>query len=308
MKQQLTDRDKCGIYVIRNKVNGKVYVGKSINIYKRIKQHVTNLNTKSRDENRHLIRAWHKYGRENFDYEVLEYLPKDDTILKTRELHWMTVLNSTNRTKGYNMRMDTSTNCIVQEETRDRMSAITHKRFADKRADMLAGKAKKKVVKNKPRSKERLDRQSEGAKHYKILQFSKAGVLLHVWGGVREITTNTPYKIQNIYAACNGGKPTGYGYLWRYWDKATPVPPDITPNQIVTETTNIRGPKVVYCFDSDFNFVAQYASVQAAAIANGLGSKSISTTCRGDKRTHYHAGMYWYYITNIPPALREQTL
>ena len=35
----------------------KIYVGKSINIYKRIKQHITQLNHKSKDENYHLIQA-----------------------------------------------------------------------------------------------------------------------------------------------------------------------------------------------------------------------------------------------------------
>ena len=34
MKVKKYDKNKCGIYLIRNLINGKVYIGKSINIYK----------------------------------------------------------------------------------------------------------------------------------------------------------------------------------------------------------------------------------------------------------------------------------
>ena len=66
------DLGRSGIYCIRNINNNKIYIGKSVNIYKRIKAHTTALNTKSKDENRHLINAWHKYGRDKFEYFVIE--------------------------------------------------------------------------------------------------------------------------------------------------------------------------------------------------------------------------------------------
>ena len=74
MKQRTEDKFKSGIYVIQNKKKQKKYVGKALDIYKRIKSHVTALNTQSKDENRHLINSWHKYGREAFSYYVIEYI------------------------------------------------------------------------------------------------------------------------------------------------------------------------------------------------------------------------------------------
>lgn len=57
MKANLKDRKKFGIYVIRNLINNKVYVGKAVDIHRRIKGHITALNTKSKAENIHLINS-----------------------------------------------------------------------------------------------------------------------------------------------------------------------------------------------------------------------------------------------------------
>ena len=48
---------QSGIYLIRNKVNNKIYIGKAKNIYERIRQHINLLNKKSKDENIHLINS-----------------------------------------------------------------------------------------------------------------------------------------------------------------------------------------------------------------------------------------------------------
>ena len=58
MKLNINDKNKCGIYKITNSINNKCYIGKSINIYYRIKSHITDLNrNKSRYENQHFINA-----------------------------------------------------------------------------------------------------------------------------------------------------------------------------------------------------------------------------------------------------------
>jgi group I intron endonuclease len=60
-----------GIYKILNKINGKYYVGSAKNIYDRWSDHKKDLK-KSRHHNRHLQRAWDKYGKENFELVVVE--------------------------------------------------------------------------------------------------------------------------------------------------------------------------------------------------------------------------------------------
>ena len=114
---------KCGIYCIRNTVNGKIYIGKSKNIYKRIHQHLYDLKNNRKDcENNHLLRSWYKYGNENFEYFVLEYLKVNDNLCRERELFWMNKLKSLDKRFGYNLRQDSSTNMIVHKDTSKKIS------------------------------------------------------------------------------------------------------------------------------------------------------------------------------------------
>ncbi len=59
-----------GIYQIRNLVNGKVYIGSSVDVHKRYRQHAVDLRG-DRHPNIYLQHAWDKYGVGNFKFEVL---------------------------------------------------------------------------------------------------------------------------------------------------------------------------------------------------------------------------------------------
>jgi len=71
-----------GIYKITNKVNGKVYIGESNNIYKRWQEHIDELNNNKHHSHK-LQSDWNKYGEENFTFEILEELQKLDKAYKT---------------------------------------------------------------------------------------------------------------------------------------------------------------------------------------------------------------------------------
>lgn len=68
-----------GIYLITNKINNKRYVGKSININKRIGEHFREAGYE-RNINKPLYKDIKKYGRENFDVEVLEECNEEDLV------------------------------------------------------------------------------------------------------------------------------------------------------------------------------------------------------------------------------------
>jgi group I intron endonuclease len=113
---------RCGIYCIKNTINNKVYIGKSIDIYRRIKEHINMLNLKRKDENAHLTNAWHKYGADSFEYSVLEYLEADEKNVAIRELHWMKQFNALNKEYGYNLRSDSDSKMIVHLDTSTKIS------------------------------------------------------------------------------------------------------------------------------------------------------------------------------------------
>jgi group I intron endonuclease len=61
-----------GIYIIENKIDGKKYVGSAVNLKKRLYIHKNSL-IKNTHINRHLQRAWNKYGEENFVFKPILY-------------------------------------------------------------------------------------------------------------------------------------------------------------------------------------------------------------------------------------------
>ena len=61
-----------GVYGIFNKINGKVYVGSSIDLDKRKGDHFKGF-VKGEAINQHLKYAVLKYGIENFEFVILEY-------------------------------------------------------------------------------------------------------------------------------------------------------------------------------------------------------------------------------------------
>ena len=60
-----------GVYQIYNTVNGKRYIGSSIHIEQRFKEHLRNLRA-NKHVNAHLQSAWNKYGEHSFVFEEVE--------------------------------------------------------------------------------------------------------------------------------------------------------------------------------------------------------------------------------------------
>jgi len=62
----------CGIYKIENLVNGKIYVGQSVNINKRKAVHLHTFRN-NKHHGSHIQNAWNKYGEENFIFKTILY-------------------------------------------------------------------------------------------------------------------------------------------------------------------------------------------------------------------------------------------
>ena len=86
------------IYIIKNDINDKVYIGKTnFSIKKRWTEHLMS-STKKRTEKRPLYNAMCKYGKEHFWIEVIEECSVEDS--SDREKYWINFYNS--YINGYN--------------------------------------------------------------------------------------------------------------------------------------------------------------------------------------------------------------
>ncbi|MCE9677451.1 GIY-YIG nuclease family protein [Paraclostridium bifermentans] len=120
--KNLMYENRPGIYKIINTLNGKVYIGSTQNIRIRRNNHFTNLRY-NRHHNIHLQNAYNKYGLENFEFIVLEYVDSIDYLLE-KETSWIKKLKSNDNKYGYNSRVYTETNRGFKhsKETKDRIS------------------------------------------------------------------------------------------------------------------------------------------------------------------------------------------
>jgi group I intron endonuclease len=81
----MINRYNCGIYKITNLVNGKVYIGQSMELDIREGKHFGALR-KNKHKNRYLQRAFNKYGEENFIFEILLYCEEFELTYYEQEL------------------------------------------------------------------------------------------------------------------------------------------------------------------------------------------------------------------------------
>lgn len=111
----------CGIYLIRNTLNNKIYVGQSVDIKRRAQEHMRagqpeKYSIKSeRDSNTPIHRAMQKYGIQNFTISVLEECSREQ--LNDRERYWIAILKATDSNIGYNLGLGGQDNFALKGET-----------------------------------------------------------------------------------------------------------------------------------------------------------------------------------------------
>ena len=90
-------KDICGIYKITNQINKKVYIGQSIHIFQRWKEH----KRKFKNGNNYLYKAMRCFGIDNFVFEVICECKKEQ--LDELEKKYINYFNSNKKETGYNL-------------------------------------------------------------------------------------------------------------------------------------------------------------------------------------------------------------
>jgi group I intron endonuclease len=132
-----------GVYSIKNMLDGKVYIGSTVNLKKRWRSHKYMLKNNKHD-NRHLQFAWNKYGADAFVYSVVEYVALE--VLFVREKYYILFLKSNEDPYGYNIDIpDENGYRICTEETKRLISKASKGRVSKLRGRPLSEEHKKNV-------------------------------------------------------------------------------------------------------------------------------------------------------------------
>ncbi|MGL5079095.1 MAG: GIY-YIG nuclease family protein, partial [Waterburya sp.] len=109
----------CGVYQIKNKLDGKIYIGSSADIERRWEGHKKMLRTK-KHYNSKLQEAWDKYGEETFTFEILSVT--DYVNLKNEEQDF---LNHLREEKSYNKhKIANRRKCLIQDNALNNPTCI----------------------------------------------------------------------------------------------------------------------------------------------------------------------------------------
>jgi len=138
----------CGIYGLRNKINGKWYVGQSFDIIIRWYRAYEKLHCKKQ---RKLYNALLKYGYESFDKTILEECKPSIEILNNREDYWIKFYDSINN--GYNIKEAGSRGKHSQETIEKIRIALIGKHPTEDTLQKMSAWQKGKIVSKEHRLK-----------------------------------------------------------------------------------------------------------------------------------------------------------
>lgn len=133
------------IYRLTNKVNGKYYIGKTVNFKHRMNGHK---NSVKRGKH-YLCNAIRKYGWENFKQEILiDNVPAED--LNNLEISYIDIFDAINHKKGYNLTKggEGTTGLIITDEHKKKIRIAKKKHSAEKGCICFEKRLKKWVAKS----------------------------------------------------------------------------------------------------------------------------------------------------------------
>jgi group I intron endonuclease len=135
----------CGVYGIRNSINGKWYIGESVNIKYRKSKHFSTLKYNCH-KNDYLQRSWNKYGKEVFEFIILELCLEES--LEAKEKEWIAKYKSNDFEYGYNLTDGGNVGKKMKEESKSKLSDSIKKHWLFNTHPML-GKNHTQEAKNK---------------------------------------------------------------------------------------------------------------------------------------------------------------
>lgn len=204
-----------GIYKITNTANGKVYIGQSTRLSRRLDEHQADLKN-NHHHNQHLQNSYNKYGNV-FEIEIIEYC-NDESELDDLERYYIAYYDAMNPIKGYNKEDGGNLNKHMSEESRKKMSRI-------KQGTEPWNKGKR-GYKTKPLSEEakrKLSRAHKGKvlsqEHKKKLSEAHIGKVLTEEHRQKISQRNNTTGFYRVYKNIDNSCQQGFIWKYQYYDK-----------------------------------------------------------------------------------------
>lgn len=244
------------IYKITNKINNMVYIGSSIEVERRWRQHKeASINEKDHHYNYPLMIAFREFGIANFTFEVIETLNNWEEMIKA-EHNWIIKENCI-FPNGYN-----------QTDRTD--SPMFDPNIAKKVSDTKREKYGKRVC-----------------------EIDKNNNILNIWNSLAEAGEYSKLDRFKISDVCNGRRLTTGNRIFRFLDEENNIIfPEIKVNKTQTNRITKSSKKVIKMNDKK-EILQIYDSIAIAAADNNCDASGISKVCNGKRNKC--GGFKWEY-------------
>jgi group I intron endonuclease len=202
------------IYKITNKINGKVYIGKTnYTTEKRFREHQNDYK-KIRNEKRPLYSAMNKYGIENFEIEELEKCEVEES--EEREKYWIKYYDSYKN--GYNATSGgDGKSYIDRQKVIDTYKEVQNQKEVARILNICTDSVHDILKQNNVPIKSAKDvRRALTDKTVAMIDM-KTLETLNVFNSIREAESflNVSYH-SHIAEVCRGKRKSSLGYFWKY--------------------------------------------------------------------------------------------
>ena len=234
------------IYKITNQKNGMVYIGSSIEVERRWRQHKeASINEKDHHYNYPLMIAFREFGIANFTFEVIDTLPDHQAMIKA-EHDWIV-----------------KENCVVPNgynQTHQTDSPLLDPAIAKKMSDTKRAKYGKRVC-----------------------EIDEDKNILEIWDSLAEAGEKTGLDRFKISDVCNGKRLTTGNRVFRFLDEADNILIPVEKVNQVQANRITKASKKVVKMTLEGEILQVYDSIALAAADTGCDSSAISKVCRGQR-------------------------
>ena len=329
-----------GIYIISNMVNGKFYIGSSVDLKKRKRDHLRELRNNIH-RNERMQKSFNKYGEKNFKFEVIE-IYNDKKTLREREQDFI------NETKCHDLYIGFNINRLAtgggnHGETNGNFGNRGGKNHLSKRFAQIDIETLEVVriwdssmdIKRELGvhggnickisllvSRDNIWKKSHGyywcyekdldmiqdkvdfvhSQHKEVLQIDiKSRKILNTFSKIQDAAKKNEINCENISRCCKGKNSTAAGFVWVYKeDYNEELLRDRISKALVEMNRLPPNAKNIVQLSMDGSYVAEHKSINKAFKLTGICRSSIDRCCGKIKNYKTAGGYKWMYQTEYP--------